>query len=145
MKKIYQGRLSLKLYYLILPILFILMVGWSHQNADQAVSIPSMSEQGNSFFKLLKSSEAFAEDASGKIIPSEQLLVKRVWQGNTCKISIKNIGKQVLHPANVMVFNLNQHGLDPSTPVYGEGFQMLDQKGGRLDSLVHIGPYPDEK
>ena len=89
--------------------------------------------QAEAFIQLLQNSPSKAEDARGNVIPADQLLVERKWEGNTCQTTVKNIGDQALHPANIILFDLPEHGLNPQSPVYGEGFQMLEQKGGTLD------------
>ena len=104
-----------------------------------------VANQAEVFFQLLQNSPSKVEDVQGNLIPADQLLVERKWEGNTCKTTVRNIGNTTLKPANIILFDLPEHGLNPKNPVYGEGFQMLDQKGGTLDSLVNIGPYPDPK
>ncbi len=125
---------------------FVLIIIQGCNNSNHPAGKPDnkMPDEAAAFFQLLKTAPSMAEDTSGKPIPTEQLKIERTWDGERCKTTIKNVGATALHPANIILFNISKHGLNPASPVYGEGFQMLAQKGGTLDSLVHIGTYPDE-
>lgn len=101
--------------------------------------------QAEVFFKLLKNSSSKVEDTQGKDIPANQLAIERKWEGNICKTKIKNIGNAPLYPSNIILFDLPEHGLNPESPIYGEGFQMLHQNGGTLTKLENIGGYADNK
>jgi alpha-galactosidase len=120
---------------LLLIILFVISGCGNKKPASQA----------EAFIQLLQNSPSIAEDTQGNPISPDQLLVDRKWEGNTSKTTVKNVGNTTLYPANIILFDLHEHGLNPESPVYGEGFQMLAQNGGTLDSLIHIGPYPDPK
>jgi alpha-galactosidase len=100
-------------------------------------------DQAEIFFHLLQQSPSEVEDAEGNVISPAQLVVDRKWEGNICKATVKNIGDEPLQLTNIILFDLPEHGLNPESRVYGEGFQMLAQNGGTLDSLINIGPYPD--
>jgi alpha-galactosidase len=103
------------------------------------------STQAETFIQLLKGASSNVEDAKGNLISTNNISVERKWIGNICKTTLRNIGNKTVHPSNIILFNLKKHGLNPKSAVYGEGFQMLDQNGGSLDSLINIGPYPDSK
>jgi len=126
-----------KLNYL--PILLIVMSVFTNCVNKKPAS------QSKALYQLLQNSFSKVEDAHGNLISTDQLIVERKWEGNTCKTTVRNIGNAPLHPANIILFDLPEHGLNPKSPVYGEGFQMLAQNGGTLDSLIHIGSYPDPK
>ena len=132
-------KITMKNKPIYLPILLILMsVGTNCVNKKTA-------SQAEAFFQLLKNSPSKIEDAQGNVISTDQLIVERKREGNICKTTVRNIGNAPLLPANIIQFDLLDHGLDPKCPVYGEGFHMLAQNGGTLDSLRNIGPYPDSK
>jgi len=97
------------------------------------------------FIQLLKSSPSKVEDVQGNMISATQLVVQRKWETNICKTTVRNIGNTPLHPANIILFDLPEQGLNPDSPVYGEGFQMLSQNGGTLAKREIIGGYMDNK
>ncbi|MDA3923234.1 MAG: alpha-galactosidase [Kiritimatiellae bacterium] len=108
---------------------------------DYAVS----SENGKRFADDLQQSGWSVEDLQGGLISSDLISVERKWRGNRCVTTVKNIGKETVRPASVILFNMTQHGLPPESPVYGEGFAMLYQNGGTLGERVDIGNNPDSK
>lgn len=95
------------------------------------------------FLSLLKGAPTHLEDTAGKVLGPEQVKVERVWNGDLCTASIRNVGKEPVRLRNIILFNLPAHGLDPKTPVYGEGFQKLAQNAGTLERLTWRGPYSD--
>jgi len=126
-----------KLIYL--PFLLIVMSLFTSCGNKKPAS------HAEAFIQLLQNSPSKVEDAQGNLISADQLIVERKWEGTICKSTVKNVGNTSLKPANIILFDLPEHGLNPKSPVYGEGFQMLAQNGGTLDSLINIGPYPDPK
>jgi alpha-galactosidase len=56
-----------------------------------------------------------------------------------------NTGAEPRRLGNIILFDLARHGLDPETPIYGEGFQMLSQTGGTLAHPTPLGGYLDAK
>jgi alpha-galactosidase len=95
------------------------------------------------FLSRLKESPVRVEDTDGKVLGPGQVKVKRVWNGDLCTVSIRNVGKESLRLRNIILFDLCEHGLDPKTPVYGEGFQKLAENSGTLSGLTWRGPYSD--
>ena len=117
-------------------VLVVMFVFTCFGNTKQA-------NQKKFFFKLLQVSPAKVEDANGSLIPENKLVVERKWVGNICKTTVRNYGDVSLFPGNIILFDLPEHGQSPKSQIYGEGFQMLAQNGGTLDSLINIGSYPD--
>jgi alpha-galactosidase len=66
----------------------------------------------------------------------------RTWTGSVCHARLTNLGSQPIRISRVDLFDF-PHGLPGSTPVYGEGFQMLAQLGGTLEAPQDWGSYPD--
>ena len=116
-----------------------------HITSDNERNISSLSPGIEAFNQLLKKSPSKTEDANGNVIPAENLVIERKWKGNICKTMVKNIGNTLLHVSNIILFDIPDHGLDPESPVYGEGFQMLHQNGGTLANRKDIGGYADNK
>jgi alpha-galactosidase len=132
------------LYFPILWIAVAVVASCGNKSPVYKVET-NLSPEGKAFFQLLQNSSTKCEDASGSIIPTNKLIVTRKWQGNICKFSVKNIGITPLHPGNIILFYLPNHGLNPQSPIYGEGFQMLHQNGGTLSRVKNIGAYADNK
>lgn len=80
--------------------------------------------------------------ADGASAPGKVVTIGRVWKNDVCQLSIKNISASPLAIKEVVVFDL-QHDLAGTTPVYGEGFQMLSQTGGTLATPEDWGDYTD--
>lgn len=80
--------------------------------------------------------------ADGTTAPSSAVVIGREWNKELCQLSVKNVSAKPLTIREVVVFNV-QHGLAGTTPVYGEGFQMLSQTGGTLDKPEDWGDYTD--
>jgi len=97
------------------------------------------------FLARLKAAPTRVEDLEGKVLGAEQVKVERIWSGELCEASITNVGKEPVKLKNIILFDMAAHGLNPATPVYGEGFQKLAQSTGSLDQLSWRGPYPDVK
>lgn len=70
------------------------------------------------------------------------LELTRAWQGDVCKLRLKNRGSAAVRPGEIALFEW-RHGLPGRTRVYGEGFQMLSQTGGTLDAQERLGGYGD--
>ncbi|MDP4129544.1 MAG: alpha-galactosidase [Bacteroidota bacterium] len=92
---------------------------------------------------LLQKSEPLVTDISGRILSRAAILVERKWDGDRCFASITNTGKESRSLKNIVLFNVRKTGLDPNTPIYGEGFQMLSQTTGTLQSPVDLSEYTD--
>jgi alpha-galactosidase len=133
-------------------IAFLAIVFWRfenkrniHNTSDNERNISSLSPKIEDFYQLLIKSPSKAEDLDGNLIPAENLVIERKWNGYICKTAVKNRGKAPLHMSNIILFDIPAHGLDPESPVYGEGFQMLYQNGGTLANRENIGGYADNK
>ena len=83
------------------------------------------------------------EGANGAVLPA--LRLERNWTGDRCYAKLVNTSQVPVRVGNVILFDLAQHGLNPATPIYGEGFQKLAQTGGTLAKPIAIGSYPDAK
>ncbi len=72
----------------------------------------------------------------------DTLLQTRQWEGPLCRVRLDNTGKQseAVHHWRLFEGDL---GLAPDTAIYGEGFQMLAQTGGRWNAPEHLGRCPD--
>ena len=108
------------------------------------------SESGRSslaceFIKRLKQAPARIEDSGGKTLDGGSVRLERNWEGDRCASTLTNIGKTPLRIGNIVLFDMASHGLDQTTPIYGEGFQKLAQTSGPLGKPNWFGPYPDAK
>jgi alpha-galactosidase len=135
-------NLNLMLFTLVT---LCLMQGCSGGSNDSKLDPNAESQEAQQFFELLENSNSKVEDGQGNEISAKQISVERTWNGNICKISLKNTSNEVLYPKDVILFNIPKHGLNPDSPVYGEGFQMLHQNGGTLRTRENIGGNPDNK
>jgi alpha-galactosidase len=70
--------------------------------------------------------------------------LNRTWSGDTCRSKVINRGASALRVKEVVLFELSLD-LPPSTPIYGESFQMLSQSGGTLGAPKDLGSYTDRK
>ncbi|WP_324036549.1 glycoside hydrolase family 36 protein [Aeromonas caviae] len=72
----------------------------------------------------------------------DALLQTRQWEGPLCRVRLDNTGKQseAVHHWRLFEGDL---GLAPDAAIYGEGFQMLAQTGGRWNAPEHLGRCPD--
>ena len=93
----------------------------------------------------LKSAPGRVEDADGKVLDAQDVHLQRDWSGDLCRSTVTNTGKAPVRLGNIILFDLQGHGLDPATPIYGEGFQMLAQTSGPIAKPDFFGPYPDAK
>ena len=72
----------------------------------------------------------------------DTLLQTRQWEGPLCRVRLDNTGTS---PEAVRHWRLfaGDLGLAPDAAIYGEGFQMLAQTGGRWNAPEHLGRCPD--
>jgi alpha-galactosidase len=68
--------------------------------------------------------------------------VTRAWDGAYCRSALVNRGPAPIALKEVTLFSL-AHDLPASTPLYGEGFQMLSQTGGTIGGAADLGNYTD--
>ncbi|TAN01746.1 MAG: alpha-galactosidase [Chitinophagaceae bacterium] len=94
------------------------------------------------FLSALKASPAAVILQDGSKANVKEVVVTRHWNKELCDMSVQNISGQPLKIREVVVFDW-QHHLPGSTPIYGEGFQMLSQTGGTLASPKDLGGYTD--
>ena len=94
---------------------------------------------------LLQKSAPGIIDISGHPLDEATIRVERKWAGDRCFISVTNVSGTTRQLKNIILFNIGHTGLDPKTPVYGEGFQMLSQTGGTLGNPEDLSQYTDRK
>jgi alpha-galactosidase len=140
-----------KTFLILLLVMIISIMGKTfvycseNKSFEHERSVSAISPETDAFYQLLKESPSKTEDANGNIISASHLVIDRKWSGNICKTTLKNNGKTKVHPSNVILFDISDHGLAPESVVYGEGFQMLHQNGGTLAHREDIGGYADNK
>ncbi len=64
--------------------------------------------------------------------------ILRDWHGDVCTTRIVNRGNRPLRIREIVVAEL-EHGLAPTTPIYGESFQMLSQSAGTIAQPANLG------
>ena len=87
--------------------------------------------------------------ATGRVVAMDDTVLSSVhltreWSGETCRSRIANGGATAVRVKEVVLFDLSLD-LPPSTPLYGESFQMLSQSGGTLGAPRDLGSYTDRK
>lgn len=90
------------------------------------------------------------KQASSFVVPvtdspaAKQVTLIRQWRGSLCASQLVNRGAQAVRIKEVVLFDLPL-SLPPETRLYGEGFQMLSQSGGKLSKVADLGNYTDAK
>ncbi len=108
-----------------------------------ALSLCSTAQNtSGTFLQALRQAPFKVVLSNGQQAPAASVAVSRTWHKNLCALSIKNISSSPLAISEVVVFDM-LHGLPGTTPVYGEGFQMLSQTGGTLSQPEDWGDYTD--
>lgn len=130
---------------LLISVFLCLLQSCSGGSNESKTNKGFVSQEAQQFFELLKSSNSKVEDKQGNEIPPEKIEIEREWNGNICKTLLRNTSDEILYPKDVILFNIPKHGLNPDSPIYGEGFQMLYQNGGTLAKRENIGNNPDNK
>ena len=87
---------------------------------------------------------SFLNAPSAVVPPVEGVKLTRRWSGSVCHSRLTNHGSKAVRIKEVVLFDL-QLPLPASTPLYGEGFQMLTQTGGTLGQPSDLGNYTDAK
>jgi len=100
-----------------------------------------LSAQGRGLDRLA-GAPGLAVGIDGTRLPAVHL--SRQWSGETCRSRITNNGATAVRVKEVVLFDLSLD-LPPSTPIYGESFQMLSQSGGTLGAPKDLGSYTDRK
>jgi alpha-galactosidase len=89
-------------------------------------------------------------NAPSEIVPAgdpvgvKQLKLTREWRGPLCRAKLTNQGRHPVKVKEVVLFDLVL-ALQPSTGLYGEGFQMLSQTEGTIGQPLDLGNYTDAK
>lgn len=92
--------------------------------------------QSTELLARLKQSPMCIEDAQGIAIQASQIHVARAWRDALCTASITNVSDQPIHLGNIVLFDLSPHGINPATPIFAEGFQMLSYTVGTLGNPI---------
>ena len=79
--------------------------------------------------------------ADGLAAPAT-IQLTRSWTGTRCNLQLVNEGTAPIRVKEVVLFDI-AHDLPGTTPLYGEGFQMLSQTGGTLGAIADLGNYTD--
>jgi alpha-galactosidase len=79
----------------------------------------------------------------GKEAPAGTLKLARDWDGKLLRAKLTNQSDSPLTISEVVLLDA-EHGLDPATPIYAEGFTMLSQTGGTLSQPQDLG-YAERK
>jgi alpha-galactosidase len=89
-------------------------------------------------------------NAPSRVVPVDetssikQVELIRKWTGPLCRSRLRNRGRDSVRVKEVVLFDLTL-SLPETTPLYGEGFQMLSQTGGTIGHVVDLGNYTDAK
>ena len=70
--------------------------------------------------------------------------IERRWDGPLLRASVVNRGQTPVIVRDVVVYD-EPHRVSASTPLYGEGFQMLTQTAGTIANPVDLSQYTDAK
>ncbi len=88
-------------------------------------------------------------EARGFIVPAGDADVSRVeltreWTNELCRSRVTNRGAGPVAIKEIVLADLTLE-FPPSTPIYGEAFQMLSQNGGTLGEPKDLGSYTDAR
>lgn len=120
----------MRIKFLLLPVFVLMSISlWAQ--------IPSAELLAN-----LRNAPAKVILSDGAEAPAPAVVITRTWNKDVCAMSVKNSSAKPLAIREVVVFDI-QHKLSPSTPIYGEGFQMLSQTAGTLAQPADAGDYTD--
>ena len=104
----------------------------AQENTRQAShSLPTISE-----------ARGFVTSVDGADVSKVELT--RDWADGICRSKVTNHGRGAVAISEVVLFDLTLD-FPASTPIYGEGFQMLSQTGGTLAEPKDLGSYTDAK
>ncbi len=78
------------------------------------------------------------------VMPPEQYEAQCFWEGDSLRVCITNTGNHIVSVKEIALF-AGETGFSPSTPFYGEGFQMLCQYRGTLEAPECIGQYGTDR
>ena len=93
----------------------------------------------------IKSAPYKVIDKDSLVLTSPTIRLFRQWAGDRCTSSIQNASARPVQLKNIILFDIEQTGLDTATPIYGEGFQMVSQTDGTLASPADMTIYSDRE
>lgn len=108
-----------------------------------AAAASDIAPNSGEFVDRIKQAQACVERPDRTAIPATVVRLDRKWDGERCTFTLTNVGKAPVSLGNVVLFDIAAHGLDPATPIYGEGFSKLAQTSGSLMDPSYRGPFPD--
>ncbi len=114
-------------------LIIVIIISFQTVNAQQSSS---------AFIEKLKKTEAVVILSDGSKASRNTTIVERKWEGDKCRMSVRNTSAKPVQIREVIVFDFS-HGLDANTPIYGEGFQKLCQNGGTLANPEDWGSLSD--
>lgn len=88
----------------------------------------------------------FLKEAVSKIrlvnseVPPQELQIEKDWNGDICSCKLINTTTQAYKIKEVVLFSLKMP-FEPSTLIFGEGYNKLSMYGGTVSELEHIGAY----
>lgn len=97
-----------------------------------------------------KISDEFIKDAkcfmrtTESVLVNENIILTRKWEGDICCSTVKNNGSEPVKISEIVLFK-GEWEFNRDIKFYGEGYSMLSQYGGTLESPVLIGGYDDRK
>ncbi|MBD0400602.1 glycoside hydrolase family 36 protein [Flammeovirga sp. EKP202] len=133
--------------FLLKLLLFTAVAGGiqSCSSVKEQQKSANVSSKAKTFWNVLSKAPAIVEDKDGNEIKKSDYTLTKKWDGNLCKATITNTSNKVINPKDIILFAIEKHGLNPESPIYGEGFQMLHQNSGTLANHENIGNNPDNK
>jgi alpha-galactosidase len=81
--------------------------------------------------------------AGGGEVGADVGRLDRQWDGDLVRWKLTNLSAAAVHVDEVVMFDI-EHGLDPTMPIYADGFTMLSQTGGTLGQPADLG-YAERK
>ncbi len=94
------------------------------------------------FVTALEQSKSYVVGMPGADV--SQVEIERSWHGGVCSARLTMHGSRPVALKEAVVCEAVLD-LPPSTPIYGESFQMLSQTGGTLGAPMDLGSYTDVK
>ncbi len=76
--------------------------------------------------------------------PAPSVRIDRTWDGPVCRSRVVNTSGRAVRIKEIVLFDVPLD-LGAGSGFYGEGFQMLTQTGGTLESPVDLGNYTDPR
>lgn len=104
-------------------------------------SLNAATQDGGLSLERLRRAPWRAIASDGSAAP-DTVQLTRTWTDGVCRSELGNRGRVPVALKAVTLFDL-EHDLPGTTPIYGEGFQMLSQTGGTLGAIADLGNYTD--